>query len=162
MFDHVKTDRYEIVDSTESHAHYIAENMREVDRKEIWYSGQSKPIDALMRGLNSNGLCYTMIVNDKPAIMFGSLCYDMENRKGSAWLLSTDAIDDVVWNKQDFEMMHSYVKKLSEGYSVLENYVHNDNETSIRWLESLGFTVHDPEQIGVFNEQFRHFEMRMQ
>lgn len=161
-FTHAKSDRYEVVDSIESHVYYIAENMREVDRKEIWYSGQSKPIDSLMRGFNSNGLCYTMMVNDKPAIMFGSVCYDLIERKASAWLLSTDGINDVVWNRQDFEMMRGYVQKMAEGYSILENYVHSDNETSIKWLEALGFTVHESAQMGVFNEPFRHFEMRMQ
>lgn len=43
-------------------------------------------------------------------------------------------------------------------YVHLFNYVHAENETAIRWLESLGFQMQDPAPYGKKGELFRRFD----
>lgn len=117
----------------------IAVNMRKEDAKEVWDSNRYTPYKALLKGLNSRGDAWTIVVSGVPIGMVGVARGTLLCSKGTPWLLGTDAlIDD---KKLFLRISRVVLKNLSEGFSSLENYVSIENKCSLRWLRSLGFTI---------------------
>ncbi len=117
----------------------IAVNMRDADAKEIWDSHMSTPYNALVKGMESVGNSWTILVNGVPIGMVGVSRRTLISDKGVPWLLGTDAM---VSNRKLFMKISKIVlKNMSKGYKYLENYVSVENTVSIRWLKRLGFTL---------------------
>lgn len=139
--------------SIESDIGFVAENMRESDRLEIWRSNRANPADSLTHGFNGE-ICLTFCINDEPAAMFGVNRVSYLSQKGIPWLLGTDKIK--------YAMMYflkesrKHVQAMNKRYPILENYVDSDNKLSIRWLKWLGFELREPAIIN--NHKFIRFE----
>ena len=64
-------DGYPIVKAKVSHVDYLQNNMRDADVRECIIHGAT-PFRALMAGIREpNGESYTVMVDKKPALMFG-------------------------------------------------------------------------------------------
>lgn len=126
---------------------YIAKHMRDADQKEIWYSHRQTPIKAMMACYLLDCLC--ALVNDRPTVLFGCT-------NGVPWMLATDDIKKV--GVRFILASKDYVLSWLDQYKVLSNYVHADNEVSIRWLKWLGFNM--LETVLINNERFIKFEMK--
>lgn len=145
------------VDATEDHAEYIAAFMREADRLELEASGRN-PLDAMLRGWRTSTLRKTVLVDTRPAVMFGVAPLSAIGGHGSPWLLGTR---DALRLKRNFLVTSSgYVRRMLRLYPQLTNYVDVRNRASIRWLRWLGFTLLDPVPIGIHGELFHPFVMR--
>jgi hypothetical protein len=148
-----------VVPAEPGHIPYIAEHMRQSDQLEIWLSGMSKPLRALQCGLRDSTKCWTAFVDDQPALMFGVAEKSLLTRVGTPWLLGTDGILKI---KREFLVRsHHFLEDMTQGYALLENYVHDENVVSKRWLTSLGFDIGDIQYVGPFGQPFRRFEMRI-
>lgn len=127
-----------IIKSHISHIKYLQDNLRDTDVRECIIHGAT-PFRALMAGFKEkNAETYTVILDDKPAMMFGvTPVYD--NIVGKIWALGTYAIEDhstkfLFWSRK-------VVDYFQKQYYQLENVVPADHIRTIDWLTFLGFTI---------------------
>ena len=74
------------------------------------------------------------------------------------WLFGTDKIADF---KKQFAIVTSRrVEEWKKNHDIVYSYVYSKNELTKKWLVSLGFTIMEPEAIGVNGEEFHYFEWR--
>lgn len=147
---------WQVAPSIPDHIPYLAEYMREADRREVWASHRHNPVEALETSLKNSELAWTFIGNDKPLFMWGvgrqgSILSD----KGMPWLLGTDGIRK--FQRVFLQHCPYYVGLMQESFALLENYVHADNRISIRWLEWCGFTVEREIPEVINDEDFYQF-----
>ncbi len=116
----------------------IAVNMREDDVKEVWDSNLYSPYKALRKGY-TKGNSWTIIVNGVPIGMIGVARGTLLSDRGIPWLLGTDALVDD--RKLFLRVSRVILKKMGEGYKMLENYVSVENKASFCWLRHLGFKI---------------------
>ena len=134
---------------------YVADNMRQADRIEIAASHGYTPHEALVKGVARSKLCAVALINDEPCAVFGLVVENIVTGFGVPWLLGTDLIFK---HKREFvEHTKIGVDEMIDVCPRLENWVHCENVKSIRWLKSMGFTMSDPEPIGVNGELFMRF-----
>jgi hypothetical protein len=139
----------------------MARHMREADAREVWYQAAMKPEDALLLSLRDSEVSMTAHIKGKesPLLMFGlGMMRGFFDRKQSIWLLGTERIDDipVTFLRQSFAQM----QRICAGKRVY-NYVHAENEKSLRWLKALGFTIMEAEPYGWLNKPFHYVEKDM-
>ncbi|BBF92841.1 phage protein Gp13 family protein [Blastochloris tepida] len=128
--------RLEIVPAEPAHIPAIAQRMRSADVAEVRAASGLSPADALRFGLSKSSACFTALVDGRPEIMFGVGDMDAASGIGCVWLLGTDAVDRHfrLFLRQSVE----WLRKLLSRYSVLRNFVSDDNAVSKRWLRWLG------------------------
>lgn len=137
----LKRDKFTLRESVLSDCDALAERLRERDIRELQLSFGLDAKSALFGSLQNSKICLT--VEDRfgdPQITLGvgkSQFPDV----GIAWLLSSLFIYDV-----KFEFLRygpKLFRFLSQGHNILHNWVHSDNDISLKWLTSLGFEVVD-------------------
>jgi hypothetical protein len=64
---------------------------------------------------------------------------------GVPWMLGSDEI--FKYRKALLTLPHAYLPRWLEQFGLLQNLVHSKNRRSIRWLQSLGFTLGPPVQL---------------
>jgi len=134
--------------------HYIAENIREDDRREILAFSGEEPLEAMVSGFIHSDSPRTVLVGDTPVAMFGS--GPVEPRVGSVWLLGTDGIEDI--SIQFLRESKYWLEHLYENYDLLFNYVDERNTVHIKWLKWLGFKfINRHEKFGVEKRPFFEF-----
>ena len=146
----------EIVRATEQHAIAMGPNVREVDRAEVWAMRHIDPTDALLDCLGPHA--YTALDDGTPIAMFGVL--ESGSILGSEyavpWLLGTDALDYRGLTIVRLSKVYMAVWKLR--YKGMFNFVDARNTKSVRWLKTLGFTVHPAKPMGKDNLPFHFFD----
>lgn len=149
--------KIDIIEANIAHADYIAEHLRDEDVFELQASGSS-PHKALTDGLRRSVWAKTVIVDDKPCLMFGVAPLSALTGMGTPWLLGTAAICKI--RRTFIRQCRGYVDDMLRSFPVLVNYVDERNTTSIRWLKWLGFELQPAVPAGVNGEMFHRFEMR--
>jgi len=150
--------KVEIVEAKPEHIPYLAENMREADKNEIWDMALLKPYEALEKSLKISVMAKTGLLDGLPVCMFGVADSSMLFDEGRPWLLGTDDIEKCAIaflrrNKPE-------IKAMLDCFNLLENYVSVDNKRSIEWLKWLGFNFDDkPLTIGLRGQKFIRFWM---
>lgn len=76
------------------------------------------------------------------------------------WLLATDAIDRPDVRRAFLAHGSKELRKLTEGFEYLWNFVHRENAVARRWLRFMGFEFRDMRQYVISGEHFVRFEMR--
>lgn len=136
----------------------IAHNMRQVDRDEVRASHGVSPLAALSNSFRASDEVLTGTVDGVPVCMFGVSPRTLTVGGGIPWMLATPEIETV-----SIKLLRTSKRwvdaKLSE-YGVLTNYVDARNETSIRWLQWLGFSFSPAAPYGVAGLPFHKFTMR--
>lgn len=149
--------KFEIVEATEEHILPIADSMRVCDVKEVFATALATPEDALGYGFKHGSQCYTALIDDRPAIMFGVVSGSYLTQTGIPWLLATDDVKNV--KRKFIENSLPYVHQFASQYKLLENYVHEDNKDSIKWLKWCGFELVERVRYGIMGEWFWRFRM---
>ena len=150
--------KVEIVKAEEKHLSFIAENIREADRSEIWDLTMMKPLEALKKSLEVSLLSCTGLIDDTPVCMFGVGDTGLMMNTGRPWMIGTNEIDKdpVTFLRRN----KRYVQKMLDCYGYLENYVSEENTRAIQWLKWLGFNFdEEPVRMGFFNKPFYRFWM---
>lgn len=138
---------------------YVAENMREADRAEVWASSHAMPGKALTESLRVSTAAWTGLYDDRPVCMFGVSPLNMVAGIGSPWLLGTD---ELLHRRAAFlRRCRPYVARMLRVYPKLVNHVDDRNEASKRWLRWLGFTLCEPEPYGPDRRLFRPFYLEV-
>jgi len=149
--------KHEIVNTEEWHQHYVAENMRAHDVEEVYLQSRLKPYD----GLRITCLCSpykkTALIEGEPVAIFGASANSLLSGKGMPWILCTDQ----VCRYPQTYLRHSrqWVKRMSEYFPTLENYVNVNNKFTIKWLKWCGFDILEPIEYGPFKKPFHPFKL---
>ena len=91
----------------------------------------------------------------EPQVIFGIATTD--SGIGIPWMFSTGDLGE--WRKTFHELALRFIAQWSKSHPMLVNYVDARNKVSIRWLRSLGFTIHPATPYGKHGEPFHRFEM---
>ncbi len=128
----------EVVPAKPNHVGTIANRMRKIDQLECWAMGHS-PKEALRTGLLGSTIAWTVKIDGRPEAMLGATPINFLEGRGRPWLLLTDV--GGAHHKSLMRLGRIYTEALHRQYPILENWVHAENERTIRWLARLGFAV---------------------
>ena len=134
-------DGYPIVKANASHVNHLQNNLRDSDVRECIIHGAT-PFRALMAGLREpKGESYTVIVNRRPALIFGCspIC---DNMIGKIWALGTYDIEKI--QRKFLKWCNPVVDYYQKQYYQLENVVPADHANTLSWLDFVGFEILDP------------------
>ncbi len=111
--------------------------LREGDLKEL-HALRITARGALEHGLqHSQPECLTIVNDSLPVGMFG-VAPSHGGKAGAVWLLGTPGILGI--SRQFLKESRYWLDHITQGYHMVGNIVHKDNNISIRWLKWLGFT----------------------
>lgn len=139
--------------AVESDLPRIAENLRESDAAEVYYSHRHTPSEALAYSFGISDPCLTLVYKGRPIAIFGLA--PTGAKTASAWLLGTREIPSV-W-PSFLRLSRAVIDRFLDLYPVLFNYVDAGNYASQRWLQWLGAKFDDPEPHGPLGCRFRRF-----
>ena len=128
----------EVVPALPRHVNTIAKRMRNIDVLECQFSGHT-PKEALRTGLLGSTIAWTVVIDGRPEAMMGATPINFLEGKGRAWLLMTDVAQRHAVTL--VRLGRLYTDALHRHYPILENWVHAENTTAIRWLTRLGYAV---------------------
>ena len=118
--------------------------LRPEDEVELRAHGEPNNFLALYKAIRRSQKSYTVWVGDMPAAIFGVGRAPQDASVGVVWLLGTPEIETI--KIQFLRESRKWLEEMSQGYDLLTNVVHEDNELHIRWLKWLGmsFIRHQP------------------
>ena len=133
---------------------HIARDMREQDRIECAAFGHT-PAHALRIGLAASTWAETVVIDGKPAGIFGVVTSDVLSGKGLPWFLGTDATMKArrAWAAHAPDI----VSRMMSNHNILYGHVAQGNLASRVWLRRLGFREGD--QVRVGDADMIHFSM---
>lgn len=147
-----------IIPAEYDHIPWIAEHIREADRREMWNYAMLKPLAALARSLSVSEIAYTGFIDDEPVCMLGVARSGILSNVGRPWLIGTTKIE-----KHQILFLRKckpVIEEMKALFPVMENYIAPDNTKAIRWLKWLKFEFDkEPVSIGPLNKKFTRFRM---
>lgn len=144
-----------------AYARYVARNLRASDQAELWASEGREPFDGCMEAFRLSDECIAIIGDDERVVGLAGVNGHV------IWMLGTSGLTATESHRRQLargakEWVSALVQDRLQkhGHVLLHNWVHAKNIDSIRWLKSLGFTVHEPEPHGPSLQLFCYFCMR--
>jgi hypothetical protein len=128
----------EMVPALSSHIGTIARRIRDIDRLECETMGHTVK-GALRTGLLGSTLAWTAKINGRPEAMLGAAPSNLLEGRGRAWMLMTD--EAARHQIALVRLGRIYTEAMHRHYAILENWVHAENDRTIRWLSRLGYAV---------------------
>jgi len=128
----------EVVPARPQHIGTLACRLREIDKRECRAMGSTVK-DALRTGLVGSSLVWTVKIDGRPEAMMGATPISLLEGTGRPWMLMTDVA--ARQRKALLRLGVIYTDAMHRHYEVLDNWVHAENTTSIRWLARLGYAV---------------------
>ena len=115
---------------------YVANNLREIDKREAFYQTGQEPLQAVQfTYICSNVNMAIADDNDHPI----GLCGVVEG--GVIWMVATDRLfENKKYKIQLIRKGRKWVDNLLKKYKILYNFVYAENHSAIKWLKALGFT----------------------
>lgn len=115
----------------------LAPRLRAADMKELKHLGSS-PEKALHESFMLSDFVKTVLVDGEIVAMLGVAPLNQSDVVGVPWMLGADGLSKArrsfpIYTKKILALMH-------RRFPILCNYVHCENEESIRWLKHIGFT----------------------
>lgn len=145
---------------TEADVLHVAEHMRPADVAECNACGFYDMPEVLRNEIAISALCWAVRIDGEPACLLGvAPMAGLFGETGVPWLLGTEL---VTRHRRAFiRTSTAYIARMHSAFSHLLNFVHAENEHSVRWLKFAGFTIHPPVPFGVKGELFHCFEKRV-
>ena len=139
-------------DATPARVQRIAKMLRHQDRLEVLYSHGLSGEEAVMQSWRNSQICRCIDGDDGKAV---GIC----GVSGSwIWLLATDELLATDSHRKQFlRGGRKWVDGLMNQYQYLENWALWSNQTTLRGLEHLGFTIDTPAPMGHSAQLFAHF-----
>jgi hypothetical protein len=140
-------------------AEYLAENMRDLDRAELYAASLSEPLDALTFGVKRSKEVFTALADDVPFCMFGVYPWTILGCGGSPWLLTSK---EITKHQRQLIKWSAPVAKYwaKEMFSPLVNFIDARHKPALRWAKHVGFHVLPAQAHGPFNCAFHPIVMR--
>lgn len=125
----------------------IAPRLRRSDIEELHKISDVSPEFGVAWSIANSEQGLAGVAGDRVVAIGGVSAVPGARRVGSVWMLATDEIHD---HRVAFLRASSaFVAKLKREYDRLENTMDGANEISARWLESLGFKLDSPDELGL-------------
>lgn len=122
----------------------LEDRLRPADLLEIKAAG-TNPRDGLTECLLSSSKAFTVTLDENPIAIFGVSPMASEGLSvGALWMMGTPDIEGIKF--QFLRESRKWLSEVSEGYDLLTNLVHANNELHIKWLRWLGVSIirHQP------------------
>ncbi len=150
--------KYEFAIPTRADAVYIAANLKDNNRKELFCAIGNNALDDILGGIEHSVEVGCLRIDGVPAAVYGVRKPSIMSDDVRVWLLMTREMD----NHRVFVGRYTKkaVKGLLERYSRLYNWVNVGNDEIIRWLKWLGAKIHEPEPYGIYGLPHHFFEFR--
>jgi hypothetical protein len=136
----------------------LVANIREADRREVQAYGYDALYEPIARSVMGSILCWTGEIDGQLAAILGVSPVSVLGGIGSPWMLGTAVLDK--HSRVLVRETPRYIARMQRAFPTLENYVHAENASSIRWLRRLGFTLHPAQPYGAHGAMFHRFEKR--
>jgi hypothetical protein len=134
---------------------HIAQRVRKCDEDEVFNAHAISGKQAVYQGWAESDLCRCIDGDDGTPVAVCGV------NKGMIWLLGTDGLFASSSHVRQFiRGGKPWVSGLVDEWGCLHNWVYGKNRQSMRWLRSLGFTIHPAEPVGPFSQLFCYFERR--
>lgn len=144
-----------IVEYEESHGEYIAANMRQSDRREVYYLAAFTPLSAVRATLVCAVKSYTAMVDDVPALMWGISRRSFISSVGVPWLLGTPVAEEHQFKFGRDTL--TYFNEMASLFPRMENYALAENKRALRWIKWAGFDTEEAKPVGPFGASFVRF-----
>lgn len=134
---------------------YVADNIRECDRKEIVHLALMRPWPAIRVTVAHAVGAWTGLSNGEIGVIFGINRKTHFSEIGVPWLLGTPLLD-----RHSVRMLREsrhYFERMERAFPKMENWVMAENRKSVQWLSWLGFDMSEPMPIGVGGKEFIRF-----
>lgn len=134
---------------------YVAQNIREADRREIAYFAMLRPWPAIRMTIAHAEACWTGTRDGEVGCIFGINRKGVFSDIGVPWMLGTPLVD-----RNSSRLMREsrvYYERMERAFPKMENWVMAENRQSVRWLSWLGFDMGEPMPIGVGGKEFIRF-----
>lgn len=143
----------EIRDATWKDVDHVLANLREADMRELNLASGFKPFRAIAQTMSAAPV-KAGLVDGKPVCLFGVVPFSISGG-GCPWMVGTDGIESIprTFVRESRKIVQGWRRE----FPYLENWVHDENEVSKRWLRWLGFALGEPEPFGPYNAPFRRF-----
>jgi hypothetical protein len=128
----------EVIPAKPFHTGTLARRMRAIDVLECQIMGHT-PKEALRTGLLGSTIAWTVVIDGRPEAMMGATPISFMEGVGRPWLLMTDVAATKAVTL--VRLGRIYTDAIHRHYPLLENWVHADNDRTIRWLTRLGYAV---------------------
>ena len=141
------------IDPTFAHVEYIADNLREQDRLEVFYSHGVTGWESVINSWNYSEIRHGIEGdNGKPVALCGV-------NNSIIWLLGTDELFSSNSHRRQFIRGGKiWINELlTGGEQMLHNWALSSNVSSLRWLKHLGFEIDPPQPMGKSCQLFNHF-----
>lgn len=146
--------------TTDADIDYVAEHLRDIDRRECEELFGQEPLSVLRESEAGSDWCFTALAGRTIIAVIGvapvfdggpvTLC-------GMPWMVGTKSL--ARHPRAFVEMTGPLIQQMARQYPLLENVVHNESRQNIAWLRRSGFTIGNPEPIGRAGALFRRFRM---
>ena len=130
-----------VVEAERTHCRLLADAMDEAGREMIRKYWGIEPVEGLEQAYARSPLCWTILVEGKPAGMFG--CSGDEGGTGYAWL--TTAPDVAKVRLRFIRRSRQYIDRMLQRHGVLTSWAHEENKSLLAWLQWSGFRVEERE-----------------
>ncbi len=150
-----KKNVIEIIETTKEHVEYLANNLRKLDEKELFYMRGKNAKEELRISVEYSIWTKSVLYNDECIAIFGFAKHNANDSKGVPWLLASDKLQKL--SIRIARLCPFYINKMLEDAQYLENYILSEHTHSIKWLKWLGFSFDEPQEFGIFNKQYRRF-----
>ena len=128
----------------------IAPHLRDADRFELEAKGRDVE-QALLESVRVSRTTYTVCLHGRPFCLFGLAPFESVST-ASVWLLSTPELLNHV--KTFMRIAPQVLEEWRKEFPILFNFVHEKNEVHLRWLERMGFEIHEPAPVFGGPEKF--------
>ena len=133
----------------------MKEKLRKEDILEIERKTGREPYHVLVESYRKSDIAFVGLIDNEIACAWGVAKESILSDESTIWLLSTEMMKKApvaVAKKTKKEL-----EKLLQIYPKIGNYVDSEYRLCIRWLRWLGFTVDNPEPVGVRGALFSKF-----
>lgn len=144
-----------LVPALPEHIEPVSNNVRQQDIDEIYAVGGWTIRECLEWAFDNSLWVSTILSDDEPVAILGVTPYQYLSEIGVPWMIATKSVTKIP--VQFLRISRKYVQTISELYPILINYVDDRHKESIRYLESVGFSVFEPEPYGFLQIPFRKF-----
>ncbi len=144
-----------LVPVTADHVQHVAAHIREADRVEVYEFSRRSPARALADAVRRSDRSATLLIDGQPAAVLGVARRSLLSTTGTPWGLGTDAVTEKprAW----WPLCKGGLARMMQTHDVLENYVHDANIVSMRWLSSMGFDIGPSRPLGWRGAGYRKF-----
>ncbi len=145
----------------DDHLRHLSTRLRDIDLVEVRSLAPEGPLDELLVSAGHASIRGKAGFFDGDLVAcWAALPHDGSETEVAPWLLATNAIDRPEVRRAFLLHGAKELRKLTEGFDYLWNFVHRENAIAQRWLRFLGFEFRDARQYVLGGESFVRFEMR--